>query len=100
MVERAFQYPISNMSDQSIREGVRVRVVEVGSDYYGRTGKVDALVSYVGGPGGSAGGPPESRGWRVIFDWPLGGLGGQAILREHEIEAIPSVLDRSDTNAG
>ena len=86
------------MSDQSIREGVRVRVIEVGSDYYARTGKVDALVSYVGGAGGRASGPPESRGWRVIFDWPLGGLAGRAILREHELEVIPDILDRPDTN--
>ncbi len=86
------------MNDQSIREGVKVRVIGVGSDYYGRTGKVDALVPYVGGAGGRAGGPPETRGWRVIFDWPLGGLGGQAILREPELEVTPGILDRPDTN--
>ena len=80
-----------DMNDQSIREGVKVRVIGVGSDYYGRTGKVDALVSYVGGAGGRAGGPPESRGWRVIFDWPLGG-------REPELEVVTNVLDRPDTS--
>ena len=86
------------MNDQSIREGVRVRVIEVGSDYYARTGKVDALVSYVGGAGGRASGPPESRGWSVIFDWPLGGLSGRAILREPALEVLPDILDRPDTN--
>jgi len=55
-------------------------------------------VSYVGGAGSRAGGPPESRGWRVIFDWPLGGLAGRAILREHELEVVANVLDRPDTS--
>jgi hypothetical protein len=88
----------NGMNDQSIREGVKVRVIGVGSDYYGRTGKVDALVSYVGGAGSRAGGSPESRGWRVIFDWPLGGLAGRAILREPELEVVTNVLDRPDTS--
>ncbi len=86
------------MSEQSIREGVKVRVIDVGSEFYGRTGKVDALVSYVGGASGRAGGPPESRGWRIIFDWPLGGLAGRAILREPALEVVTGVFDRPDTN--
>ena len=84
------------MSNQTIREGVTVRVIEAGSGYYGRTGKVEALVSYVGGLGSRADAPPESRGWRVIFDWPLGGLGGQGILRENHLEVVRSVLDLPD----
>lgn len=90
--------PTADMKDRSIKEGVKVRVIGLGSNYFGRTGKVDALVSYVGGVAGRASGPPESRGWRVIFDWPLGGLGGQAILRENELEVISSVLDNRDTS--
>ncbi len=77
------------MEQQNVQAGCRVRIINPSSQHFGRTGHVEALVSYVGGAGGPYGGPPESRGWRVLFDWPLGGLGSRAILREHEIEVMP-----------
>ena len=77
------------MAQQPIEVGVKVRVANPTSPHYGRTGQVEALVSYVGGAGGRFSGPPESRGWHVIFDWPLGGVVGRLVIREHELEVIP-----------
>lgn len=79
------------MEQPSIRAGCRVRVVNPQSIHCGRTGHVEALVSYVGGIGGPFGGPSESRGWSVLFDWPLGGVGSRATLREPEIEVMPGL---------
>ncbi len=79
------------MEQRGIQAGCRMRVTNPQSPHYRRTGHVEALVSYVGGAGGPLGGPPESRGWRVLFDWPLGGLGSRAILREHEMEVMPGL---------
>ena len=76
---------------QTIQAGSRVRVINTGSKHYGRTGQVEALVSYVGGAGGPLAGPPETRGWRVLFSWPLGGIGFLAVLRENELEVIPGL---------
>ena len=77
------------MNQQPVEVGVKIRVSNPTSPHYGRTGYVDELVSYVGGAGGRFRGPPESRGWRVIFDWPLGGVVTRLVLREQELEVIP-----------
>ena len=77
------------VNQQRIQTGNRVTVINPDSQHYARTGQVETLVSYVGGAGGPFSGPPESRGWRVLFNWPLGGLGGWAILREQELEVVP-----------
>lgn len=77
------------MNQQRIQAGSKVRVINPDSLHFSRTGQVVDLVSYVGASGGRFSGPPESRGWRIMFDWPLGGMAGGAVLREHELEVIP-----------
>jgi len=74
-----------------IEAGSKVRVINPRSLHYGRTGHVEVLASYVGSAGGPFSGPPESRGWRILFDWPLGGMGFRAVLRENEFEVIPKL---------
>ena len=83
-----YEYMGTNVNKQAFSKGNKVKVINPDSLFYGRTGYVEVLASYVGSAEGRFSGPPESRGWRVVFDWPLGGLGGVAVLREHELEMI------------
>ncbi|MBI4199779.1 MAG: hypothetical protein HY535_04840 [Chloroflexi bacterium] len=87
------------MMEPRLQVGGRVRVINPASKHYGRTGKVTALARYAGTFGGPFQGPPESRGWRVAFDWPLGGVAGTAVLGEMELglvgDAPGAVQDRS-----
>ncbi len=85
------------MDQPGIRAGCRVRVSNPHSPHFGRTGHVEALVSYVGGAGGPFGGPPESRGWSVLFDWPLGGMGSYAEVSEEDLELLLNIPNKGET---
>ena len=79
---------ITPLDGQPIKPGDQVKVINRYSDDYGRTGQVQALVSYIGGPGGPFAGPTASRGWRIVFNWPLGGIKSVAVVRENDLEII------------
>ena len=79
---------MTSLDGQSIKPGDQVKVINRYSDDYGRTGQVQALVSYIGGAGGPFAGPATSRGWRIVFNWPLGGIKSVAVVRENELEII------------
>lgn len=79
---------MTSLDGQPIKPGDQVKVTNRQSDDYGRTGQVQALVSYIGGFGGPFAGPNTSRGWRIIFNWPLGGIRSAAVVRENDLEII------------
>lgn len=64
-----------------IQAGCSVRVTNLNSRHCGRTGRVETPAPQEG----------EARGkrWKVVFEWPTGGLAGGAVFLEDELEIIP-----------
>ena len=64
------------MTEQEITQGSRVKVTDPQSLFYGRTGLV------------AASGEEHNDGpsWLVVFDWPLGGIAGRAVLGRGQME--------------
>ena len=72
-------------SPNEIEVGCRVRVINIASQHYDRTARVEALVL-----------PSEDHrsiecrpSWQVVFDWPMGGVSGRDIFQEDELEIVP-----------
>ena len=65
------------MTGQDIQQGSRVKVTDRQSLFYGRTGLIAEPVDKE-----NDGGPF----WLVIFDWPLGGIAGRAVLGQCHLE--------------
>ena len=65
------------MTGQDIQQGSRVKVTDRQSLFYGRTGLVAESVDKE-----NDGGPF----WLVVFDWPLGGIAGRAVLGQGHLE--------------
>lgn len=65
------------MAGQDIELGTRVKVTDRQSLFYGRTGLITAAVDKE-----NEGGPF----WLVVFDWPLGGIAGRAVLGRSHLE--------------
>ena len=61
-----------------LKVGSRVRVSSKAPRYQGRTG----VILEERNPQGYG----EGRGWRVRFDWPLGGMGSYAIVAADDLE--------------
>ena len=66
------------MTGQDIQLGSRVKVTDRQSLFYGRTGLITASVDKENGG--------EDPFWLVIFDWPLGGMAGRAVLGQSHLE--------------
>ncbi len=66
------------MAGQDINLGSRVKVTDRQSLFYGRTGLIAASVDKE-----DAG---EGPFWLVVFDWPLGGIAGRAVLGGGHLE--------------
>ena len=66
------------MTGQDIQQGSRVKVTDQQSLFYGRTGLIAEPVD----KGDSGEGPF----WLVVFDWPLGGIAGRAVLGQDHLE--------------
>ena len=61
-----------------LKVGSMVRVSSKAPRYRGRTG----VILEQRNPQGDE----EERGWRVRFDWPLGGMGSYAIVAADDLE--------------
>ena len=70
------------MTGQDIKQGSRVKVTDRQSLLYGRTGLITASVDKENAGEGHDDGPF----WLVIFDWPLGGIAGRAVLGQSYLE--------------
>ena len=70
------------MTGQDIKQGSRVKVTDRQSLFYGRTGLITASVDKENAGEGHDDGPF----WLVIFDWPLGGIAGRAVLGQSYLE--------------
>ena len=71
------------MSIEELRVGSRVRVSSKAPRYQGRTG----VILEQRNPSGHG----EGGGWRVRFDWPLGGMGSYAIVAADDLELQQNV---------
>ena len=66
------------MTGQDIQQGSRVKVTDQQSLFYGRTGLIAAPVDKEDSG--------EGPFWLVVFDWPLGGIAGRAVLGQDHLE--------------
>ncbi len=66
------------MTEKDITLGSRVKVTDPESLFYGRTGLIAASVDKENDGDGPF--------WLVVFDWPLGGIAGRAVLSRSHLE--------------
>ena len=66
------------MTGQDMKQGSRVKVTDRQSLFYGRTGLIAESVDKEDSG--------EGPFWLVVFDWPLGGIAGRAVLAQGHLE--------------